>query len=137
MITHVHVIIKKLCPDEAFAAALINGDVIGKIIATLVELDYGQPEITSALSIVYIVAGIVYSSDYLLIADFLKQIIADESDHTPMSIALITELSRYPQCAKKFKALKLDKYFKKLKEDPDYVAYSKEFLKNLSVLDFC
>ena len=136
IMTHISVIVRKLEPDDIFVQDLIDADVIGKIVATSLELDDG-PEMMSILTLLYSVVKIpIFCSEYALIAERLKKIIAAGSDLVPPTIALLTELSKFPPCAKRFVELKLDKYFKQLREDPDYVKYSKKFAKNIASSNF-
>ena len=129
---YISVIVQKLSPDEEFVQSLIDNDVIGKVIATAIELDDG-PEMMAILTLLYSVSKVsVYCTEYSQILERLKKILSDGSDLTPPAIALITELSKFPACAKKLIHMKIDKYFKSLMEDPEYVKFSKKFARNLA-----
>ena len=132
ILMYISVIVQKLIPDEDFVQSLINNDVIGKVVATALEIDDG-PEMMAIITLLYSVSKVnIYCTEYSQIAERLKKIISNGSDLVPSSIALITELSKFPICARKFVQLKLDKYFKRLMEDPDYIKYAKKFAKNIA-----
>lgn len=132
ILTHISVIISKLEPDPEFCQILNDGGVISAVFASIDEIDSDSLEFVSFLTIVSDIARVFYSSEFIKICPRLKETIVNDNDCVPLTIAVVTVLSRYEECAKKFRELKFDKYFKSLAKDPNYKKYSQRYFKNMT-----
>jgi len=121
--------------EKEFLERLSKDGALRALFEASLEFD-NDIAIHAALNVLSYCGEIGYSPEYLMMADKLKQIIVKEKPNAGDAIEVITLLSRYPLCAKKFRDLKLGKLFKELLKDHDYKDCAKIFLENMDGLKY-
>lgn len=129
-----HIIVRFPSSDKIIVQ-LSEFGVLNGIIQSSLKLG-NESAIHSMLKIIDFCAFSVYTPDYLLVADKLKQMLKSYGKSHFLIVKLISILSSYEECAEKLNDPKLERYFReKLKDNDDYKEYRELYLKNMDQLN--
>ena len=131
----VAIIIRQIGVTRQFMKLLVSKEILKIFLESAKAIDDPLAQ-KSALKVLETLGNVDFAPEYLMYADKIKQLLSLQNHTSALAVTVITTLSRYPLCAKKFVDLKLESYFRKLENNATYRNAAKEFLKNISVQEY-